>query len=55
VNVVPPSGSPRPGGRGPVPLGDEEDYDRDLLGVVCAIAAASLERVISPSLAEFLA
>jgi hypothetical protein len=55
VIVGPPPGPLRPEERGPVPSGDEDDYDRDLLGVVCAIAAASLERVISPSLAEFLA
>jgi hypothetical protein len=34
---------------------DEDDNDRHLVEIACAMAAASLEVVISRSLAEFLA
>ncbi len=45
-------------GPGPAPLlgvGDGEEYERTILEVVCDHAVASLERVISPALADFLA
>ena len=55
MTVGPSSGPHWPAGHGPLPPGDDFDYEHDVIGIVCSIAVASLEGVISPSLAEFLA